>query len=217
MFDSQNNKITYTNPLTDTINVIIGQLPPDKVTLSEIRDIIGKEGLLLLNVFLSLVFLIPVSIPGVSTIFGTAILLISICRLWNRRLFLPKCFQERQLPAEKLRICLSKGLLWFSRIDRFSRPHRLNMLINNRFINVLNNCAMVVGAALLMVPFGFVPFSNTLPAIALLFIAAGFMQRDGLYVLFGHLVNIATVFYFAAIVSGSGIIISKVIHRISLI
>jgi len=76
---------------------------------------------------------------------------------------------------------------------------------------------MVVGAALLMVPFGFVPFSNTLPAIALLFIAAGFMQRDGLYVLFGHLVNIATVFYFAAIVSGSGIIISKVIHRISLI
>ncbi len=75
---------------------------------------------------------------------------------------------------------------------------------------------MVAGAALLMVPFGFLPFSNTLPAIALLFIAAGFMQRGGLYMLLGHLVNIATVFYFAAVVSGSGIIISKVIDQLNL-
>src|SRR5690606_8571755 len=57
---------------------MIERLPPDHVTLGELLDLFGDEGLLLLCILLTLVFLIPVSIPGVSTVFGAAILLVGV-------------------------------------------------------------------------------------------------------------------------------------------
>ena len=63
------------------LRVIITDLPRDKVTLAEIRDLLGQDGLLLLTALLTIVFLIPISIPGVSTVFGAAILLIGVSRL----------------------------------------------------------------------------------------------------------------------------------------
>ena len=48
------------------IEAAIEKLPPGGVTLSQLQELIGKEGLMILAAFLTLVFLIPVSIPGVS-------------------------------------------------------------------------------------------------------------------------------------------------------
>ncbi len=48
----------------------------------------------------------------------------------------------------------------------------------------------------------FVPFSNTMPALAVLFLSVGLLQRDGLCILYGHLVNLATIVYFTALVMG---------------
>ncbi|HLA81293.1 MAG TPA: exopolysaccharide biosynthesis protein, partial [Thermoleophilia bacterium] len=71
-----------TDSLGEKLALIIRNLPSHEVTLAEIRDLVGQDGLLLLTVFLSIVFLIPVSIPGLSTVFGAAILLIGISRLF---------------------------------------------------------------------------------------------------------------------------------------
>ena len=45
----------------------------------------GESGLLLLCALLSLPFLFPVSIPGVSTVFGAGIVLISAAITFNRQ------------------------------------------------------------------------------------------------------------------------------------
>lgn len=64
--------------LGEQLAAVIRDLPSDALTLGELLDVFGDEGLLLLSMLLTLVFLIPVSIPGVSTVFGAAILL--VCR-----------------------------------------------------------------------------------------------------------------------------------------
>src|SRR3546814_15804950 len=64
--------------LGEQLAAIIEALPEDHLTLGELLDVFGDEGLLLLTMLLTLVFLIPVSIPGVSTVFGGAILLVGI-------------------------------------------------------------------------------------------------------------------------------------------
>jgi hypothetical protein len=202
-----------TESLGEKIEVIIGNLPADQVTLAEIRNLLGQEGLLLLTAFLTLIFLIPVSIPGVSTVFGAAILLIGFSRLFNCNLWLPKGFQERRLPAEKLRSGLRKGMIWFHRLERISRPHRLSWITGRGLMAVLNDCALILGAVLLMAPFGLVPFSNTLPAIALLFLAIGLLQRDGVCILLGHLANLATIFYFTLLIAGGGVTIYEIFQR----
>jgi hypothetical protein len=191
-----------TSSIGEKLEVIIANLPPSGVTLAEIRDLIGHEGLLLLTAFLTIVFMVPVSIPGVSTVFGGAILLIGISRLRNRNLWLPKRIAQRMLPADRLRAALNQGSKWLHRLERISRPHRLSWLLSTRLMRAVNNCALIAGAVLLMAPFGLIPFSNTLPALALLFLAIGLLQRDGLCVLYGHLVNLASVIYFAVLLLG---------------
>jgi hypothetical protein len=81
-------------------------------------------------------------------------------------------------------------------------------------MDTLNNCALITGSVLLMAPFGLIPFSNTLPALALLFLAIGLLQRDGLCVLFGHLANIATMIYFIVLMVGGGAAIREVLRHV---
>jgi hypothetical protein len=182
------------------------------VTLAEIMDIVGADSLMLLTIFLSLVFLVPVSIPGVSTVFGTGILLIGITRLFNRKLWLPKRIADRKLSAQKLRDGFARALVWFHKLEKISRSHRLPKLASGRFVTVLNNLSFILAAVLLMAPFGFVPFSNTLPAIALIFLAVGMMQRDGGSILLGYVSNLATIIYFTFLIAGGGYSIHEIIQ-----
>jgi hypothetical protein len=201
-----------TDSLGEKLRIVIVNLPSSGVTLAEIRDLIGQDGLLLLTAFLTIVFMVPVSIPGVSTVFGFAILLIGISRLFGRNLWLPKRIALHVLPGEKLKSVLNKGIVWLHRLERISRPHRLNWLSSSGLIETFNNSAMIIGAVLLMAPFGLVPFSNTLPALALLFLAIGLLQRDGLCVLLGHLANIATIIYFSVLIVGGSVAVHEVIQ-----
>ena len=201
--------------LGEQLAAIIAGLPEDHLTLGELLEVFGDEGLLLLTMLLTLVFLIPVSIPGVSTVFGAAILLVGISRLVRRPLWLPARLREKALPVDRLRPGLAGGMVWVRRLERISRPHRLRALVNGRIQNLCNNLAFILAALLLMAPFGFVPFSNTLPALALLFLAAGLIQRDGVAVLLGYLANVGTIVYFGILIGGGGVAARELLQRLA--
>jgi len=200
-------------PLGQQLAAIIEELPPDKLSLGELLEVFGDEGLLLLTILLTLVFLIPVSIPGVSTVFGAAILLVGVSRLIGRPLWLPARLKSRPLPADKLRPALIRGMDWVRRLEKISRPHRLRIFVDGRLQNLFNDLAFILAALLLMAPFGFVPFSNTLPGLALLFYAVGQIQRDGGAILLGHLANIATLIYFGILIGGGATTIHHLFQR----
>lgn len=203
----------HRHSLTQRIETAIDALPPEGVTLSEIRHLIGKEGLMLLTAFLTMVFLIPVSIPGVSTVFGAAILLVSVSRLLKRDLWIPRRLENRTVSSEKLRAALDRGLIWFRRLERVSRPHRMPWLASEGLAGTINDLALILGALLLMAPFGLIPFSNTFPAVALLFFAIGLLQRDGVCILLGHLSNLATIAYFTFLIGGGGVAITRLMRH----
>ena len=213
MFTNWANASEYqAEHLGNRIRYIADHLPPDGVTLAEIRDLIGQDGLLIFTIFLTTVFMIPVSIPGVSTVFGSAILLIGIHRLFRRNLWLPKFIAHRSFPSDKLRAGLNRGSVWLNRLERLSHPHRLSRLATTGFSDTVNSLALIGGAVLLMAPFGFVPFSNTLPALAILLLAVGLLQRDGLCILLGHFANLATLVYFVILLTGGGLVLRELFH-----
>lgn len=201
--------------LGEQLEGIIRDLPAESLTLGELLDIFGDEGMLLLSALLTLVFLIPVSIPGVSTVFGAAILLVGISRVFGRPLWLPARIRTRSLPVDRLRPGLEHGMVWVRRLERISRPHRLDAVTDGRVQTLITNLAFILAAVLLMAPFGFVPFSNTLPALALLLYAIGMIQRDGGAVLLGHLANIGTIVYFSVLIGGGGVALHGLWQRLS--
>src|SRR5690606_26575584 len=132
-----------------------------------------------------------------------------------RPLWLPARLRNKALPADRLRPGLAGGMAWVRPLERISRPPRLPSMGAGRAQGLFNNLAFILAALLLMAPFGFVPFSNTLPALALLFLAAGLIQRDGVAVLLGYLANVGTIIYFGILIGGGGVAARELWQRLA--
>lgn len=184
--------------LSQTLEATIGAIDGHSVTLRQLLVLMGEQGLLLLCALLTIPFLLPVSVPGVSTVFGAATILIGTGIAMNRIPWLPRRLLDRSLDAARLVPVLQRGARAVRRLDRVLHP-RMSGLTDGATINRLNGLAIVAGGVLLCMPLGFVPFSNTLPALAILFTAAGVSERDGLFVLLGYLMLCATLVYFAVL------------------
>lgn len=187
-----------TRKTSELLEDVIRSIRGEHITLRDLLTIMGENGLLLLCGFLSLPFMFPVSIPGVSTVFGAGILLISAAITLNRLPWLPGQVADRRLESSKLLPVLERGVQFLKKIDRFFKP-RLPFLTTGAVMNRVNGLALMGAGGLLMLPLGLVPFSNTLPALAILFLSAGISQRDGLVVAAGYVMIALTVIYFGVL------------------
>ncbi len=183
--------------LSVTLAKAIDGIRGDTVTLRELMAAIGEQGLLLLCALATLPFLFPVSIPGVSTVFGAAIILLGVAITLNRLPWLPRRILDRRLDAAKLVPALRKGVRIVSRVDAWVRPRALRLTAGH--MTMVNGCVLVFGGLLLMAPFGLIPFSNTAPAVGILLLSIGMIQRDGVFVLLGYLGTVLTVVYFSVL------------------
>lgn len=199
--------------LAESVEHVIRNLSGDVVTLRQILDLIGIEGMLVFCIFLTLPFMVPVSIPGVSTVFGLVIVLIGVGIMTHRPPWLPDRLMQKKFPAEKLRLALEKGSVWIHRMDKISRPSFPGLTHGVAMARV-NGLSLIAGALLLMAPFGLIPFSNTLPGLAILFLSIGMLQRDGRSVLLGYASLVLTSLYFAFLLLGGIAVLQRMIEWI---
>ncbi|MCV0393970.1 MAG: exopolysaccharide biosynthesis protein [Rhizobiaceae bacterium] len=184
--------------LRQTLEKTIDEIDGRQVTLREIMKHTGEQGLLLLCALLTLPFLLPVSIPGVSTVFGLAIIMISIGITLNRTPWLPGRITDRPIDSGKLVPTLKRGAGIVEKIETVIKP-RLKAVTEGAAVNRFNGLMLLYGGVLLLFPLGLVPFSNTLPGYGILFLAVGISQRDGLLVVAGYVMMIATTIYFGVL------------------
>lgn len=185
--------------LSTTLAAAARSMTGDKVSLRELLHAVGEDGLLMFCIILMVPFLFPVSVPGVSTIFSTVVMYTGTGVMLNRRgPWLPRKIMDRQVGTRKLIPALEKGSRLFARLDRMSRPRMLS-LTRGIAITRLNGVMLLLGGILLIFPLGGVPLSNTLPALGVLFIAAGMTQTDGLFVLIGYAWIVVSIIYFVVL------------------
>ncbi len=164
------------------------------LTLREVIQQLGGRAYLLLVLLLALPFVTPIPLPGLSTPFGLAIALIALRLALGQRPLLSKNMQRKVLPAGfigKLFGVAEKVLRFF---EKFLRP-RLTVLTDTPRLVQLHAILLLIAALALLLPLP-IPFTNSFPAWAILLLAAGLLERDGVFILAGYLVFTAGVLYF---------------------
>lgn len=164
------------------------------LTIREVIYTLHGRAYMLLVLLLALPFITPIPLPGLSTPFGLAIMLIALRMSLGQRPWLPMTFQRKELPPGFFArvFAFAEKVLRF--MEKFLRP-RLTFLSDTPFLVQLHALLMLTAAVALLLPLP-IPFTNSFPAWTILLLAAGLLERDGLFILGGYLIFIAGVFYF---------------------
>ncbi|WP_413613370.1 exopolysaccharide biosynthesis protein [Bdellovibrio sp. HCB-110] len=171
------------------------------LTLRRVFHLLGEEGHAMIMVFLCLPFMQPIPIPGLSTPLGLLVALVAFFLYMNKPPWLPKKFENLKISSEVLlKVSEVAERIWThtSKIIK----QRLVFFHDHWFFRIINLIVVVVNALLLSLPLP-IPFSNTIPVVAIVFSAIGHMEKDGIFILFSYLWCLIVASFFATLTMGA--------------
>lgn len=187
---SQDQQVSDLEQLLNRIN----DAAHDKyqVSLDAITQELGSRAFGPLLLLAGLITAAPVigDIPGVPTLMGVFVFLISVQMLIGRNhLWLPQWLVKRSVAKSKV----EKAIRWTRRparfIDRLLRP-RLMMFVQGVGTYAIAVACLAIAAA--MPPMEFVPFTANIASIALTAFGLALIAKDGLLALLAFMFTVAS-------------------------
>lgn len=167
------------------------------VTLGELEKRLQGRGFALFILIMSLPFCFPVAIPGLSIPFGVVILLLGVRIAMGHKPDLPSFILRKEINPRMLEKIIGIGLRVSRMIEKVARP-RMHFLRRSKIAINLIGIGLASGGLQLLLPLPpLIPLSNTIPAISVVLLTAGLVERDGVFVLAGYVTNLAAWIYFA--------------------
>lgn len=172
--------------LTTLLEILESSSDSERLTLGEVLATIGERGYAPLTLMLALIAILPTgAVPGVPTVCGISIALVSIQLVFGKRYpWLPKKMRAMSISRTRYTKVAERVRPWTRRIDRLVSP-RLHWLVEGAATRALG--ALFVVLALCMPPLEILPFAAAAPGGAVALISLGLAGRDGLWVLLGLL------------------------------
>lgn len=168
---------------------------PEGLTIREVRDSLDERGFGLLILILAIPCLVP-ALYGVPQVIGVPILLLALQILFGREEpWLPEAILKRRVSKawlDRMADFASKRMRWF---EQLSRP-RLKLLACGPGEKL---AALMMTVATLTI---IIPFTNTVPSVALALMAVGLIERDGAFVALGELVAAGWAGFLIAVALG---------------
>lgn len=139
-----------------------------------------------------LILALPCCIPflyGIPQIVALPLMFVSAQILFGRQTpWLPERLSTREVQTEALSRLAARAEPWLHRIEAVSRP-RLATLTHGPADRIVG-LALVLFSASILVP---LPSTNTVPGFAVVIVAMGLLQRDGILVILGTLLGTAWI------------------------
>jgi hypothetical protein len=183
--------------VSQLVRQLIDYTPPRGIEIGDLIERVGKEGLLITIMVLTFPFLLPVSIPGTSTPFGTLIVLICISILTHKTLRLPRKLSSLRIQQRHMLMIANRAANVLEKMEQWSKP-RLHGLTSSRAICNVHAVGIILNALCMMLPLP-LPFSNAIPAYGIVFLSLGLLRKDGLMIGLGYLMLIAIIIYLTVI------------------
>ena len=176
---------------------VAGHTEP-RISLGALRDALGDRGFGVLLFIFALPNLVPVNIPLLSAVLGLPLVLLAAQLSYGRhKPWFPDWLTQQSFPRQGLTNVVLRALPFLERTERLLKP-RLTVLLSwtaERFVGA----AILILALILTLP---IPFANWLPACGIAIIGLAIVEKDGLAVLVGLAVGVASVLVAATVVIG---------------
>lgn len=179
--------------LSTDLRALLGDAAQQALTIEEIEQRLQGRGFAMMILLLAAPFIFPA--PGLSTPFGIAIALLGLRIAIGQKPALPKFLLRRTVGYQLLAGVVSRLAAVMEKVEKHIKP-RMRFLQEHPWMVNLIGVGIVSGGLTLALPLP-IPFSNGLPALSIMLLAAGMMERDGLLVLFGHVTALASWIYLA--------------------
>lgn len=178
--------------------------------LGAVLEAVGDRGYGILLILVTLPFLLPVSVPGMSTPLGLVAAIVGGQLAAGLQPWLPPVLLRRELPARFLTRVLAGASRVVNALEYVLRP-RLAWLAESGLFRRFAALLLAVAGLLLALPLP-IPLTNTLPAWTILLLAAGGLERDGLFLLAGCAAFALTAAFFVALAFGGAEVIERLRH-----
>jgi len=164
----------------------------ERVSVGEIVAALGDRGLGVLIAIFAIPNMLPSAVPLGNTVVGIFPLIFAVHLAFGfDRLMLPAFVANRSVSASTFKALVPRVaavLSWFERLLKPRLPGVTGMSIE-RVVGVIS----IVLALITMIP---IPFAHNVPALALVLIGLGLIERDGLAIVIGSAIGIiGTVIY----------------------
>lgn len=175
------------------IKLLLQHLAEKPLKLGDITNTTSERGFSLVIALLILPFLLPTP-PGLSTPLGLACLLMSVQMALGRRTpWLPTKIAKIQFPDRFARTLLQNLQRVTKILEKISRP-RFQKVAEHKLTWRLNGICLTWLGVLLMSPYP--PATNPIPAVAMLLLAVGTIESDGILMCIGYLATILNTLFF---------------------
>jgi len=174
--------------ISDRLDQLATQAGDEAVTLGWILQQLHERAFGLFLLVLALPCCIPL-LYGIPQIVALPLMFVSAQILIGRRVpWLPAKLSGRQVAGADLHRLAQRAGPWLRRIEAFSSP-RFSFVTRAPWDRILG-AALVLFSASILVP---LPGTNTVPGIAVVLIAMGLLQRDGVLVGLGSILGTAWI------------------------
>jgi hypothetical protein len=183
--------------LSDDLRAILDRAGGKALSLRQIVGILHGRGIDVVIIILVLPFCQPIPLPGLSTPFGLALMLVGLRIALRQKPWLPEWMLRREISNETLTKIVNGAVAVAKRLEKLIHP-RMRFMKHWWSFNAVNGLAIVSSSFLLMLPLP-IPFSNTIPAWSILLLALGMMEEDGAVITLGYMMAGAAWTYLAAL------------------
>jgi hypothetical protein len=190
-------------PLSKTLDELLDGLPEgEAVSVNWMISKTGGRGIYLVFIWLGLPFVVPVSLPGTSVVAGLIMMVMCWSLMSGRAGQLPAFIGDRSLPINRESKIYRGSMAFLKWMEKWIKPRKSDW-IEWPAVSKFNILLLGFLAFLLVCPVpGVIPFTNALPSYAIIAVAAGVMEKDGLCLFYGYILAIATSVYFGFVAGG---------------
>lgn len=173
----KNSEPAPDQPTSELLQNMLDSLPTETVTVDYLMQQLAHRSFGGLIILLGIVAVVP----GISLFAGLALLLPGMQMLLGFSApRLPTLLRQRSIDRKQLQTFGNRIMPWLQQLERRIRPRWL--LLTDQVMTRLIGALVVVLGLVSILPF---PLVNILPALAVVMLSLGLLQRDGMMVLAG--------------------------------